>query len=273
MSISTATTTAPLPATTATTFAADSVKPTDAAATEVVPAGEDVPQVESAKGGTATLLSGGWIPPHQYPPTPIQPTPRSMWDLEGGSIRDIARGIITLYDQNGDGRVSGAEAVRVQRDNSNGFWYGGTRVDVYSMTKLLFAADRNHNGMVGVGELTRHLRTFDTGAGWYGIRGTKFGRGGSGDGRLSGSEFSRFMQQSGEQHVAGWYENDWYHRYPKYPTEPRYPTFPPAPVDPVRPVPFDEVAITNGSKVAAPSASPTIAAEPTLSQAPDTSQD
>ena len=190
-------------------------------------------------------------------PTPVKVT--SMQQLEGRSIRQIAEGIINLYDQDGDRRISAAEATRVQRQHDYGFldygygpenglaaadagspgdlneldtfmhkappYYGPTRVDVYAMTKLLFAADANHNGKVGVAELARHLRTFDKGDSWNGAVLDKFGRKPvvnrtAGDHRLTGSEFWSFMKTSGEQHVAGWTErNDWYYNRP-IPVEP-----------------------------------------------------
>jgi hypothetical protein len=164
--------------------------------------------------------SGPGPMPFPAPPVPggYGPArPTTMQQLAGRSIGDIARGIIALYDADGNGRISADEAVRVQRQHGmHGLMIpggGGTRVDVYAMTRLLVSADANGNGKVGVGELTRFLRRFDTGDNWS----SKFGvRTGAGDGRLTGSEFQRFMERAGERHVAGWNEPSWGYKDPWY---------------------------------------------------------
>ncbi len=194
-------------------------------------------------------------PPIGYPIPTKKPT--NMWHLEGRSIRDIAKGIVAMYDQDGDGRVSAQEAVRVQRQHAKyDGWYGyggpraqdlaaspatadlkpgmemqvhpdayprhfapfgGTQVDVYSMTQLLFSADRNHNGKVGVAELARHLRTFDKGDNWSQPPTSKNHKAPktAGDGKLTGSEFAAFMTRSGEHHIGSWTEPG-YRYYPPF---------------------------------------------------------
>lgn len=172
---------------------------------------------------------GGGFPPPFDPPfdPPFPPKdpirldpiryrafPQRMWDMSGRTTKDIASGIVRMYDQNRDGVVEASEAVRVLRSpqqygaiqGAMSHWFGGQQVDVYSMTKLLFGADTNHNGKTGTHELQKLLGRFDTGDTWmWGRR----HRPGASDGRLSGSEFSAFMAKYGEQHVGSWREDGW----------------------------------------------------------------
>jgi hypothetical protein len=192
----------------------------------------NTPRATGCGHGTAPPITPGPVPmPHPMPDPgiigPVLPAPpaNDMWSLQGQSTKDIARGILDMYDADRNGTVSTDEAVRVQRDYGFGGLYyghgfpgfGGAQVDVYSMTKLLFNADANKNGKVGINELNRHLRTFDTGDSWGSIptqlpKGVKPvpGSNGKGDGTLSGSEFQAFMQKSGERHIGSWQEPSYY---------------------------------------------------------------
>lgn len=158
------------------------------------------------------------MPPPGMPPM----APPGMHGLSGGTTRDIARGIVELYDRDHSGTISSDEAVRVQREYGgfNGGMiqlpgFGGQSVDVFSMTKLFIKADANRNGRVGVNELSKVLQGFDTGDRYRGVLHQMGGveqlhdgfRKTAGDGRLSGSEFDRFMQDLGEQHVGSWQEH------------------------------------------------------------------
>lgn len=146
--------------------------------------------------------------PDHHPAPPVGP-PIGMQELRGESTRDIARGIINLYDGNRDGAISSEEAVRVQRDHG-GFHGspfqlpGGHSVDVFAMTELFVKADANRSGRVGVNELTKVLSRFDTGDQYRQL--TELRPPSEGDGRLTGSEFDNFMSQLGEQHVGSFDE-------------------------------------------------------------------
>lgn len=176
--------------------------------------------------------------PHPDYGTPPM-APPGMYALSGGTTEEIARGIVELYDQDRSGTISAEEAVRVQRDHGGfndgmiqipskfGFGGGSTTVDVFAMTKLLVKADTNHNGRVGINELTKTLKQFDTGDDYpsYSLPHGPGGPGGpeqhikkpgaktAGDGRLSGSEFDRFMMELGEQHIGSWQEPSYWGDY------------------------------------------------------------
>lgn len=155
-------------------------------------------------------------PPH-LPPPPAPPI--GMHALGGGTTRGIALAIVRLYDGDRNGVISAEEAVRVQRDHGGAIQLPGfadQTVDVFAMTKLFVTADADHDGRVGVSELSNVLERYDTGDTWS-MKGRFPGQHlpiGVSDGRVAGSEFQRFMSQLGEQHVGSWRDR------------PRFPVFP-----------------------------------------------
>jgi hypothetical protein len=247
------------------------------------------PATGCGHGKTPPITPAPVPAPQPYPmpdpyigPVPPAPPANDMWSLQGQSTKSIARGILEMYDADRNGTVSTDEAVRVERDYGYGgqFYgtgfpgFGGTQVDVYSMTKLLFNADANKNGKVGINELSRHLRSFDTGDSWgmmvpdqLGKGGKPLGVNGKGDGVISGSEFQRFMEKSGEQHIGSWQEPSYYgYDYiygPGYPSD----STPSQPADHQHGAQLARTATGGAAPAAAPAAA---AAAPASSQAADT---
>lgn len=158
-----------------------------------------------ASGGATKPVDGGGIAPAPSPyPQPVYPP--TMWDLQGSSISDISKGVLALYDRDGNGSISGKETTRtVTYDYGWGYSY----TETLSIDRLVKAADANHDGRLTSNELTRALRRFDTGD-QYGnydpaLVGTLPNKGRertAHDGRLSGSEFSDMMNRVGEYNIA-----------------------------------------------------------------------